>query len=103
MKYGPIRDALQDGQLDWSEEQRRRCEFLSRFGDVAVRQLLEASDGCSLERRYQIAPLLEILLPESMAVIQAAAEDESSDTDRRHTAQLGLQLFKARPQAATGG
>jgi len=63
--------------------------------------LLEASDGCSLERRYQIARLLEILLPESMAVIQAASDNESADLDRRHTAQLALELYKVRSQPGT--
>ena len=41
--------------------------------------MLEASDGCSLERRNQIARLLEILLPESMA---NAADRTTFDKNR---------------------
>jgi len=98
LEFGPLRSAIEDSRPDWSEEDRANVAFISRFGDVAALHLLKASDGCSLERRYRIAQVLEILLPDSRPVIQAASEDESADEDRRHTARLALKIFENRSQ-----
>jgi hypothetical protein len=98
MESGPLRIAIEDSPLDWSDDDREKYAFVSRFGDVAARHLLKASDGGSLERRYRIAQLLEILLPDSRPVIQAASADESVDEERRRTAKLTLQIFEIRSQ-----
>jgi hypothetical protein len=96
LEYGPLRDAIENTRPSWSEKDRANVAFISRFGELAARHLLQASDGCSLERRYSIARILEISLPDSRAVIQAASEDESADEDRRHTAMLALKMHKNR-------
>ena len=98
LQRGPLRSSIENSRLDWSREDRANLALVSRFGDVAARHLLEASDGCSLERRYRIARVLEILLPDSHPVIQAASEDESVDEDRRHTATLALKIHENRSQ-----
>lgn len=96
MRAGPLRSAIENSRPDWTEEDRANVAFVSRFGDVAARHLLKASDGCSLERRYCIARVLEILLPDSRPVIQAASEGEPADEDRRHTARLALKIKEKR-------
>jgi len=80
----------------WSAKDRVRFAVLARFGDVATRQLLQASNGCSLQRRYGIANLLEQMLSASRSLIVATAQDESADEDRRRTAQLALENFDRR-------
>ncbi len=99
MEYGPVRDALGESRRSWSEEDREKFLFLSHFGDVDASELLKASDRCSLERRYQIARLLEIVLPGSLPIIRAAFEDESADSDRRLTAKLASEMREHRTQA----
>jgi hypothetical protein len=98
VKNGPLRSAIEHAPLDWSVDDREKYLFVARFGDVAALRLLEASEGASLEYRYQIARLLEILLPDSRSVIQAASSDQSADTDRRLTAALALQIARSQPQ-----
>ncbi len=92
MQYGVLRSAIDNSHSAWSANDRDRVAFISRFGDVAARQLLAASEGCSLQKRYRIAELLGLVLPGSSAIIEADSKDESIDTDRRLTAQLALKL-----------
>jgi hypothetical protein len=94
-----LRDAIENTRPNWSEKDRANLAFISRFGDVTARHLLKASYVCSLERRYSIARVLEILLPDSRAVIQAASEDETADEDRRHTARLALKISEIRSKS----
>ncbi|MFK7778448.1 MAG: hypothetical protein QM501_10125 [Gimesia sp.] len=73
---------------------RQVFSILNRFGDLPTRLILDKSDGCSLEKRYQIAEILAVLLPESRPLIEAAALDKTADIDRRATAQLALKMYK---------
>lgn len=75
---------------------RQVFSILNRFGDLPTRLILEKSDGCSLEKRYKIAEILAVLLPESRPLIEAAALDKTADYDRRATAQLALKMYKDR-------
>ena len=75
---------------------RQVFSILNRFGDLPTRLILEKSDGYSLEKRYQIAEILAVLLPESRPLIEAAALDKTADYDRRATAQLALKMYKDR-------
>lgn len=75
---------------------RQVFSILNRFGDLPTRLILEKSEGCSLEKRYKIAEILAVLLPESRPLIEAATLDKTADYDRRATAQLALKMYKDR-------
>lgn len=79
---------------------RQVFSILNRFGDLPTRLILEKSDGCSLEKRYKIAEILAVLLPESRPLIEAATLDETADYDRRATARLALKMYQDRLKLA---
>ncbi|QDT21572.1 hypothetical protein [Gimesia chilikensis] len=79
---------------------RRVFSILNRFGDLPTLLILEKSDGCSLEKRYKIAEILAVLLPESRPLIEAAALDKTADIDRRATARLALKMYQDRLKLA---
>lgn len=95
MRYGALRSAIDDADSIWSESDRQRVAFISRFGNVAARHLLKASQGCSLPQRYRFAALLQLVLPETRAIVQQDAADDEIDPDRRLTARLALKLSEA--------
>lgn len=98
MRHGPLHTAIHDqSPLQWSKSDRENLLFVRRFGDVAATELLQASDGCVLERRYQLARVLEILLPESRSQLESTASDSNADGDRRATAKLALELHDRQP------
>ena len=96
LKYGPLRETIASFDRDWSPEDRARMAFIGRFGDVATKHLLHASSDCSLERRYQIARLLEIMLPDSKQLIEAVASNPAANDDTKRTAQLAIELYRLR-------
>lgn len=79
---------------------RQVFSILNRFGDLPTRLILEKSDGCSLEKRYKIAEILAVLLPDSRPLIEAAALDETADYDCRATARLALKMYQDRLEPA---
>lgn len=79
---------------------RQVFSILNRFGDLPTLLILEKSDGCSLEKRYKIAEILAVLLPESRPLIEAAALDKTADIDRRATARLALKMYQDRLELA---
>ncbi|PHR95943.1 MAG: hypothetical protein COA78_29365 [Blastopirellula sp.] len=96
LHHGRVSSAFSGSSIRWSEEERQHYLILNRFGQEPTRQILERSEGCSLEDRYSIARLLETLLPSSIEMIKAAAVDELGDDDRRRTAILALQISDSR-------
>jgi hypothetical protein len=96
LTYGPLRDVMDGSSDNWSAEDRQRMAFLTRFGDVAAKQLLQRSENCSLMQRYRIARLLELLLPSAKSLIEVAAADVSGNEDTQQTAKLALELHRQR-------
>lgn len=94
MIYSPLRSAISEAHSEWKEDDAVRLSFISGFGDLAAKRLLDESDGCSLHQRYRFAHILTLLLPGSRELIQKTAEDNSVDGDRQKTAQLALKLVR---------
>ncbi len=91
LNYGPLHAAIEGTRPGELKIDPVDFAYLKNFGDVAAAALLESCDECSLEKRYLVAQLLRVLLPESAKAISACAADETVDSDRRMTAQLALE------------
>lgn len=72
----------------------RRFAFLTRFGELPARSLLEASRGCSLPERYQFAQILSLLSVNTLPLIRSSAFDADADESERRTALLALGIVK---------
>ncbi|WP_417377709.1 hypothetical protein [Gimesia sp.] len=95
-QYGALHSIIDAPDSQTYILDRQVFSILNRFGDLPTRLILEKSDGCSLEKRYKIAEILTVLLPESRPLIEATALDKTADYDRRATAQLALKMYKER-------
>ena len=92
MERGSLRDAIENARSENLDVYVDRVPYVARFGTVAAEELLAASDGCSLEKRYTLAHLLQLVIADSRSYLQTEADGKTADSDRRLTARLALQL-----------
>ena len=97
MSRGRVSDLLAGtSPSSWRADDTDRLKYLSRFGNVATRQLLKASRGSSLKTRYNLSQLLSLLPRESHEVLRESASNVSTDLDQRRTAILALGKIRDR-------